>query len=69
MARARYDHFHLFYVLPGSDERHEIEGGWTCFPDDWEQRSESEQWQWWHQLGVSWGMPTEGIVKKVNLAG
>jgi hypothetical protein len=80
-----YDHFHLTYKLPEGvraehrpaadlhdrkgEPRWTIEGGWRDFPAGWDKRTEDEQAQFWHQLGVAWGMPEEGIVTAVRLAG
>jgi hypothetical protein len=84
-SRRKYDHFHLRYAMPPGVEhtprpdaeplthdgepRWEIEGGFTDLPSEWETCTEAQKNQYWHDLGVAWGMPAEGIVKAVRLAG
>jgi hypothetical protein len=83
--RRLHDHFHLRYAMPAGVEhtprgdaelssykgepRWEIEGGFTDLPADWDSRSDEQRQQYWQALGVAWGMPPEGIVKDVRLAG
>jgi len=59
----KYDHFHAIYELDG--EEHEIEGGWTDDP----KRATRDGGDWMHKLCVAWGMPEEGKVVKLWLAG
>jgi hypothetical protein len=60
----KIDHFHAIYELDG--EEHEMEGGWS---GEVKRLTAKDKGSWMHNLCVAWGMPEEGKVKKLWLAG
>jgi hypothetical protein len=61
-----FDHFHATYEFDG--QAHEIEGGFTCFPKDWEARTEEQKRSWWRAVCIVWGMPPTAVIKTISLA-
>lgn len=60
------DHFHAVYEHDG--QTHELEGGFTGYPDDWMTRSDEAKNLWWAEVLVAWGMPAGATVKRLRLA-
>ena len=65
---ARYDHFHASYK-EDDDILGEIEGGWTGYPDNWNDLSQDDKDLWWGEKCISWGMPRGAEIIKIWLAG
>ncbi len=65
----KYDHFHAEYRMKGSEEINEIEGGFTSYPDNWEELNNEQQWDWRINLAQAWGMPTDTDLLRFWLAG
>lgn len=63
----RYDHFHCQFEI--DDDLHEIEGGWTGYPDNIDEMTEEEYKKWLYDLAVSWGMTEGAEIKHFWLAG
>ncbi len=70
MSRGRYDHFHALVILEDGRED-EIEGGWTGYPHDWDDKSREQKTEWYRAVAESW--QGEGLkvqeVKSFRLAG
>ena len=62
------DHFHAEYKLP-SGEQGELEGGFTGYPDGWEEMTIEQRWAWRRQSAIDWGMPPEATLQRFWLAG
>jgi hypothetical protein len=60
------DHFHVVYEHDG--QSHELEGGFTGYPDDWEARSDEAKNLWLAEMLTAWGMPAGATVKRLWLA-
>lgn len=63
-----YDHFHIEYVNR-EGETDELEGGWTGFPNDWDEMSKDQRGDWLTGLAQDWGMPDNCRVERFWLAG
>lgn len=63
----KYDHFHATYEYEG--KQGEIEGGWTGYPDNWNNMSAKDQADWLDQLCINWGVPRGAKVTRLWLAG
>jgi hypothetical protein len=61
-----HDHFHCVFEHEG--ETREIEGGFTGYPQDWEERSEEARRAWWDETLKAWGLPDDATVKRLWLA-
>jgi hypothetical protein len=66
--RARYDHFHMKFKLPDGSED-EIEGGFTGYPNDWEQLTQEQKNAWRVATAIDWGMPSNATPTAFWLAG
>ena len=65
---ATYDHFHASY-LEDVDQSGEIEGGWTGYPNGFNDMTKEQQESWWYEKCVSWGMPRGAEIVHIWLAG
>jgi len=61
------DHFHAKYRH--DNETHEIEGGFTFFPENWDRWDEAQRKAYFINLCVSWGMPPDAELKSIHFAG
>lgn len=62
------DHFHIEYTT-SDGIKGEVEGGWTGYPKNWEKWTVEERNAWIHSLAVDWGMPIDGKIDRIWLAG
>jgi len=63
----KYDHFHCVFEKDGVEE--EIEGGFSRFPNEYDNFTKEQVRKYLHNLATSWGMPEDATIKHFWLAG